>query len=216
MGSRLLPWSTLAIGLALGAAVAYWVRSTPASAPASDSSAPGSARLAVALEEPGENPEHLPRIPPADVLPPEAATHPEYFEHPADQGEQGAPESLPARIEYARLDKIVAKSDIPHRTVGAWDEAPDRADPGARRALVVVVEPSISDDALEALARDLRAQHTDARILNVRIFDSEDGARRASWVDGGQFAHEHLVGQVSINSALGLDVIRVRGRRVEP
>lgn len=215
MHSRLLPIWTLAIALAAGgiAGVALVLLMRPEPTP--EPTAPGAA-LAVALEEPEPNPQRLPRIPPRDLLPAEAASHPEYFDLSEGEVEGDAPESLPARIDYARLEKIAAESPIPHRTVGAWDEAPGSASPGARRALVVVVDPTISDADLEALARDLRAQHTDARILNVRIFDSEDGARRAGWVDGGALAHEHLVAQVSIHSALGLDAIRVRGRRIEP
>jgi hypothetical protein len=81
---------------------------------------------------------------------------------------------------------------------------------------VLVVDPAISDAELETLARDLRDQHRDAGILSVRIFDSEKGARRARWVDGGELAHRRLVARVSVNEALGLDLIRVRGRRIEP
>jgi hypothetical protein len=80
----------------------------------------------------------------------------------------------------------------------------------------MVVEPDVPDAELEALARDLRAQHGDARILSVRIYDSEEGARRASWVDGGELAHQHLVAEVNVNEALGLDAIRIRGRRIDP
>jgi hypothetical protein len=150
------------------------------------------------------------------MLPPEAESHPQYFEDLEGKAPPGAPEALPAEVEYRRLEKLVAQSEVPHRTLGAWDEAPDSPVPGSRRAFVMVVEPSLSDAELEALARDLRAQHGDARILNVRIYDSERGARRAGWVDGGALAHEHLVAEVNINQGLGLDAIRVRGRRVDP
>ncbi|MGH0037976.1 MAG: hypothetical protein ACQGVK_23340 [Myxococcota bacterium] len=215
MDRRIVPLAALALGLGIGAGVALWLRPeaeiVPVVVPHTG------ARVDIELEEPAPNPGNLPRVPPSDLLPPEAETHPEYFagEDAEPAGEQ-EPESLPAEVDYAVLDKLSVESEVPHQTVGAWDEAPDSAAPGLRRAFVVVVEPSISDANLEALARDLRAQHGDARILSVRIYDSEKGARRAGWVDGGALAHRHLVAQVSINQAQGLDLIRVRGRKIEP
>jgi len=213
MDRRFLPLATLAAGLAIGGALALWLAAPePPSAPP-----PGAVDMEVALEPPADNPEGLPRVPPPGLLPPEAETHPEYFQDlEGEAPEDATPESMPAVVEFARLDKLAARSDIPHQTVGAWDEAPESSTPGERRAFVVVVDPAIGDGALETLARDLRDQNRDARVLNVRIFDSEDGARRASWVDGGELAHRHLVAQVNVNEGLGLDVIRVRGRRIEP
>jgi len=215
MDRRFLPLATLVAGLALGAGVALWL-GTPEPAP-EPKPVPSGAELELALDAPEENPEGLPRTPPEGLLPPEAESHPEYFEDlEGDSSEAAAPESMPAEVDYPRLEKLAAASDVPHEMVGAWDEAPESSTPGQRRAFVVVVEPGMGDAELEALARDLRAQHRDARILNVRIYDSEKGARRAGWVDGGALAHQHLVAQVSVNEGLGLDVIRVRGRRVEP
>jgi hypothetical protein len=214
MDRRLIPVATLVVGLAAGGLLALWLRGEPAVEPVVEP-APGS-KLAVPLEEPPANPEGLPKYPPEGMLPPEAETHPRYFQDLEGEAPEPTPESLPAEVEYQRLDKLVAESEIPHRTIGAWDEAPESTVPGSRRAFVMVVDPSLSDADLEALARDLRAQHGDARILNVRIFDSEQGARRARWVDGGALAHEHLVAEVNINQALHLDAIRIRGRRVDP
>jgi len=213
MDRRFLPLATLVVGLAIGAGVALWLApSEPASTPP-----PAAADLEVALVPAEDNPEGLPHTPPEGLLPPEAETHPEYFEDLEGRApEDVAPESMPAEIEFARLEKLSAESDVPHEMVGAWDEAPESSTPGQRRAFVVVVKPDIGDAALEALARDLRDQNRDARVLNVRIFDSEEGARRAAWVDGGALAYRHLVAQVNVNEGLGLDVIRVRGRRIEP
>jgi hypothetical protein len=214
MGSRLVPVLTLVVGLALGAIVARWW-GAPDDPGAKQAGAP--VDLEVALEEPAENPDGLPRFPPEGMLPPEAETHPQYFaEEAEEEGADREPEALSPEIDFQQLEKLSFQSEVPHQTVGAWDESPESDSPGQRRAFVVVVEPQISDAELEALARDLRDQHRDARILNVRIYDSEKGARRAGWVDGGELAHRHLVAQVSINEGLGLDVIRVRGRRIEP
>lgn len=215
MNPRLLPVLTLVVGLGGGAALALWLRGPAEPVPPGEAVA--GRPIEVPLAAPPENPERLPRTPPEGLLPPEAKTHPEYFqdlegEPPSDD----APEALPAEIDYARLEKLSAESDVPHRTLGAWDESPEDPTPGQRRSFVVVVEPGLGDAELEALARDLHRQHADARILTVRIFDSEKGARRAGWVDGGALAHQHLVAQVHRNEALGLDVIRIRGRRIEP
>ena len=211
MDRRRIPLLTLVLGVAIGVGIALVAMRSPD--PPSQPDAAG-ARVDIALEDPPEGTGDLPRLPPEGLLPPEAETHPEYFqEEPAPED---PPQALPAEIDYPRLEKLAVESEVPHRSLGAWDEAPDSSTPGARRAFIMVVDPQISDPALEALARDLRDQHRDARNLNVRIFDSEEGARRARWVDGGALAHRHLVAQVTRNEGMGVDTIRIRGRLIEP
>jgi hypothetical protein len=114
--------------------------------------------------------------------------------------------------------KLVARplSREPHQVIAAWDEDAEAAAPGQRRAFVLAVTPLQSDASLEALARDVRAENRDARLLDVRIFDDPAAAAAPRFADGGRSARAHLVAEVQRNEAAGLDVIRVRGRSVAP
>jgi hypothetical protein len=128
------------------------------------------------------------------------------------------PSGSAARLELPVFDKLVAAplSREPHQVLGAWDEDRDSARPGDRRAFVLAVSPSQSDSSLEALARDIRAQNLDAKILEVRIYDDAAAAIAPRLLDSGQAARAHLVAEVQRNPAAGLDVVRVRGRELPP
>jgi hypothetical protein len=119
---------------------------------------------------------------------------------------------------YPVFDKLVSKplSREPHQLLGAWDEDEGSSQPGERRAFVLAVSPGQSDASLEALARDVRARNLDARVLDVRIYDDAGAAIGPRMLDSGQSARQHLVAQVSRNSAASLDTIRVRGRSLDP
>lgn len=135
---------------------------------------------------------------------------------PADPDEK---RDLPSKIEYP-LDPKLAElplSDVPHRVVGAWDEATGEPELGARRGLVLVVEPGLSDADLENLARDVLDRHRDAEMLMLRVFDSPEAAVAPSHLDGGAFPASHLVVELSRNPLIDEGIrLRVRGRPVEP
>jgi hypothetical protein len=206
---------TLILGIALGAGAMWMARSgdeEPAIVPTPVSLAGSEVPpIDLAAEETG-----LERIPPPDSLPPEAEKYPQYFEDL--EGKAGdEPTTLPPTVEYPRLEKFTQQpmSPVPHRLLGAWDEDHTSSSPGLRRAFVVVVEPGVSDAHLEALARDIRLQHAGSVILDVRIYDSERAAIQSRAIDGGALAFQHLVAEVKKNDRIPLDVIRVRGRRID-
>jgi hypothetical protein len=204
----------LSLGITLGAG-AVWLAGRggdePAIVPTPVSLAGNPAPLDPAAEGTG-----LARIPPPEALPPEAEKYPQYFEDlegkPSDE-----PETLPPTVEYPRLEKLVSEplSQVPHRVLGAWDEDHASSTPGIRRAFVMLVEPGISNAELEALARDIRLQHGDAVILDVRVYDSERAAVQSQAIDGGALAFQHLVAEVKKNDRIPLDVIRVHGKRID-
>ena len=135
-----------------------------------------------------------------------------------------APDPTPVRVavdgkpSLPRFEKLVAKplSSEPHQVLAAWDEDEASSTPGERRAFVLAVSPSLSDDALAALARDVRAGNRDARLLDVRIYDDADAATGPRIADSGHNARAHLVAEVQRNEAAGLDLIRVRGKSLDP
>jgi hypothetical protein len=204
--------AALVAGVAVGAAGTAWWRGRSAQ--------PWAPQVVSAVERPkpppAATPEAAPPLPPPDALPPEAKTHPQYFSDQESQPEK-AP-VIPARVDFPRLGKLAGEplSELPHEVIGAWDESPDSPDPGRRRAFVVVVDPATSDAQLAALARDIRRSEIDAPMLSVRIYDSEDDARVPGVTDGGARGFAHLVAEVKRNDAAGLDVIRVRGKKIEP
>ncbi len=157
-------------------------------------------------------------LPPQGSLPPEAEKYPQYFEDlGGEPTEEEEPTAIPTRIEYPMAEKLLPPepvSEVPHEVVGAWDEARDSPEPGRRRAFVVVVKPDASDAEIEALARDIRASQ-DSPMLDVRIYDSAKAARDTGMLDGGAARYEHLVGEIKVNQAVPIDLIRVRGRRID-
>lgn len=184
-----------------------------AAGPASDS-APRTAPAPTADSEPGEL-----EAADAGARRPVAANPGRDWRHSGDPEEALEPlERLPTRIDYPLLSKYVATpmSEIPHDLVAAWDELPDSEELGERRVLVVVVDPTISDADLEALARDVRARHRDADFLRLRVFDSRTAAGRPSWTDGGASRRAHLVADLRRSARSGREQLDVRGRSVAP
>jgi hypothetical protein len=106
-------------------------------------------------------------------------------------------------------------SGIPHRVVRGWGASEDRVQAG-RVGAYVVVDPSISDEELIQLARDIRDYHRGANAVAVRILDSEEAATYDYHEDGGVRRDQHLVGRVQRDTALGVDAIQVRGESIEP
>jgi hypothetical protein len=204
----------LILGIALGAG-AMWLTGRragePAIVPTPVSTTGSRAPLDPAAEGTG-----LERIPPPDALPPEAEKYPQYFQDLEGKASD-EPETIPATVEYPRLEKFASRpvSQVPHRVLGAWDEDHASSTLGKRRALVLVVEPGMSNGELEALARDIRLQHADAVILDVSIYDSERAATQSRAIDGGALAFRHLVAEVKKNDRIPLDAIRIRGRRID-
>jgi hypothetical protein len=82
--------------------------------------------------------------------------------------------------------------------------------------MVAVVDPSTSDKDLETLARDILDRNRDSVILSVRIYDSAEAAKSSPTIDGGALAFEHLVAEISRNTAIPNETVRVRGRLIEP
>jgi hypothetical protein len=107
-------------------------------------------------------------------------------------------------------------SEVPHQVVGAWDEQPDSARLGSHRTFVAVVDPSISNSELEAFLRDIRQKHRDAEVLDVRVYDSAEAARRPSYLDGGEMRQRHLVAEIKRNDRLAFESIEIRGVPVAP
>ena len=106
-------------------------------------------------------------------------------------------------------------STVPHRVVRGWGAHGAGQVPGFVGAIVVVA-PSIPDERLVQLARDIRAYHGDAKALSVRILDSERAGLYDRHADGGALLAKHLVGRVSRNVELGMDRITIRGEEIEP
>jgi hypothetical protein len=205
--NRFLPLVTLLVGLAVGGAAVWMLRQPEATPPAE----PAPSLPEAPLDERAEIQA------PADVrVPTDLELDPErkYYSPPPED----PPADVPTKVEYPLVEKYLQQSfsEIPYTLVGAWDERRDEPQRGIRRAFVAVVDPAISDADLETLARQIRSQHEDAEILNVRIFDSEDAATRPTWLDGGAYAWEHLVAEVKRNTRVPAEVIRVRGRLLTP
>ena len=117
----------------------------------------------------------------------------------------------PLQEKYAAL----SLSAVPHQVVGAWDEAPNARSLGERRSFVLVVDPEIANRRLERLVRDVRKRHGDASSLSVRIYDSREAAITPAPVEGGAFDLSNLLAQLRRDPD-GSEVMRVRGRRVQP
>jgi len=136
-----------------------------------------------------------------------------------DEAQADAPPALPpTQVQYTVAEKYGGQklSEVDHRMLGAWDDARDTQTPGRHRSFVLVVDPDLSDQQLESLARDVHQLHHDADRLDVRIYDRENAATDARVTDGGRYAHAHQVAQVKRHRGLDVDVIRVRGRIVGP
>ena len=105
-------------------------------------------------------------------------------------------------------------SPVPHQVVRGWGALGAGEVPGVVGAFVIV-DPEIADEQLAELARDIRAYHSDADALSVRILDSEHAARYDRHSDGGALAAAHLVGLINRNEQFGTDRVEIRGRVIE-
>jgi hypothetical protein len=128
-----------------------------------------------------------------------------------DEPEAADGEPAPDLLLYEREPM----SRVPHQVVRGWGASEDRQQAG-RVGAYVVVDPSISDQELIQLARDIRDYHGGANAISVRILDSEEAATYDYHEDGGERRDQHLVGRVQRDTALGVDVIQVRGDAIEP
>jgi hypothetical protein len=139
---------------------------------------------------------------------------PRAKEEPASPLEQ---EPQPGEVSMPIQAKLVAEplSEVPHEVIGAWDEQPDSPRPGSHRTFVAVVNPGISDSELEALLRDIRQRNRGAEVLDVRVYDSAEAARRPSYLDGGALRQRHLVAEIKRNDRLSFESIEIRGAALE-
>jgi hypothetical protein len=175
-----------------------------------------------APEVPGTAPEppERPTLAPPGVVGPSVA--------PEAPPAAAVPEPPPAAGHVHEPDAEAAKPDddlllyerepmsrVPHQVVRAWGATEDRQQAG-RVGAYVVVDPSISDQELILLARDIRDYHRGATAVTVRILDSEEAAAYDYHEDGGVRRDQHLVGRVQRDTALGVDAIQVRGETIEP
>jgi hypothetical protein len=105
-------------------------------------------------------------------------------------------------------------SAVPHRVSRAWGLSDD---PGQRKLIgaYLIVEPGISDAELMKLGRDLIDYHRDAKILAVRVYDSEQAASYDRETDGGKLADDHLVARIVNDSVRKQRGMYIRGRWVE-
>jgi hypothetical protein len=128
------------------------------------------------------------------------------------------PEPPPTQVYFPVDEQLAGEklSEVPYQTLGAWDDEEAPGTVGAHRALVLLVDPGISDADLEGLARDVYRAHQDADRLDVRIYDRQDAAEDPRLMDAGRYAASHQLAQITRHRGLGVDVIRVRGRVVEP
>ena len=101
-------------------------------------------------------------------------------------------------------------SPVPHAVVRGWGARGGGRVPGIV-GVYVVVDPSISNESLEELARDIRDYHYDAAALSIRIFDSEHAATYDRHSDGGALAADHLVATVNRNDRFGTARTEIRG-----
>ena len=105
-------------------------------------------------------------------------------------------------------------SHVPQQMLRSWIRT---AQPGAPAVggMTLVVDPNLSTGELDRLARDVHQRSLGAQIFHARIYDSEEAATYDKHSDGGAMAERHLVAVVTRNTPRGLDVIRVRGVKIE-
>ena len=106
-------------------------------------------------------------------------------------------------------------SSVPHRVARAWGMTGDSQPLGLVGAYLVV-SPETSDAELTNLCRDILNYHREAKVLGVRILDSEGAATPQRDGYGGELAEQHLVARVSRDRSLGVETCLVRGEVVKP
>lgn len=97
----------------------------------------------------------------------------------------------------------------------SWGGAPGSGSSGPRE-IHLVVEPGLGTHELEQLLRDALAQHAEAEVLTIRIYDSEAAVTYDRHSDGGALAERHLVASMSRHRRLGVESLRVRGVDLDP
>ncbi len=122
-----------------------------------------------------------------------------------------APDASPA----AGADPPALLSSVRHRVLRSWGAAAGSG-PSGPRELHLVVEPSLGTRELEQLLRDAFAQHAEADVLTVRIYDSEAAVTYDRHSDGGALAERHLIASLSRHRRLGVESLRVRGVELDP
>jgi hypothetical protein len=138
---------------------------------------------------------------------------------PAQPAEPVAPEPAvppaPRTGDLAIYDRK-PMSTVPHQVARAWGLSAAEPSQRGRVGAALVVDPGITDAELMQLGRDLLAYHRDAKIVAIRIYDSEDAAGYDRETDGGALADQHLVGRVVNDPVRGLRGMFVRGKWIEP
>lgn len=154
-----------------------------------------------------------PRPRPVTESPGEAYEEPPDYSHDVAEGDHDYAVVEDPTGDLALYEEV-PMSPVPHHVVRGWGARGAGAVPGVV-GVFVIVDPEIGDEQLAELARDIRAYHSDAEALSVRILDSELAARYDRHSDGGALAAAHLVGLVNRNEQLGTDRIEIRGRVLE-
>jgi hypothetical protein len=162
----------------------------------------------------------MPRTPPAEppAAEPSAAVDvapvdEKRAEAPDPHGDEHAPAPSGDLEHYAKRPM----SAVPHRVVRGWGASEENSQLGLVGAYVVV-EPGISDAQLTQLCKDIQRYHRDAKVLSVRILDSEEAATYDRHIDGGALANRHQVASVKRDPTLGVKdgEILVRNKLVKP
>jgi hypothetical protein len=166
-------------------------------------------------------PAAIQRMPPAG--PPAAEPTQPVDVAPSDERAAEAPEAQ-GDLQHAAapsgdLEHYAKRplSAVPHRVVRGWGASEENSQLGLVGAYVVV-DPGISDAQLTQLCRDIQKYHRDAKVLSVRILDSEEAATYDRHIDGGALGNRHVVASVKRDPTLGVKdgEIRVRDKLVTP
>jgi hypothetical protein len=147
--------------------------------------------------------------------PPEPWSAPPLRAKTAKQPELQGPRVAPASSGDLGVYAERPMSAVPHQVARAWGLTGDPQQLGLVGAFVVV-KPGISNEELAKLCRDIQAYHRNAKVLGVRVFDSEEAANYDRSTDGGGLAAQHLVARVGRDASLGVDTCVVRGEVVKP
>jgi len=105
-------------------------------------------------------------------------------------------------------------SRVSHRVARSWGRDTEGRPKGAL-GLTVIVDPSISNAEIFLLAEDIIDANSDAEIMNVQIFDSEEAASPEAHSAHDPLIRDHMVGQVFVNGRSGIRKVKVRGEVVD-
>jgi hypothetical protein len=179
---------------------------------------------------PVPSPEPRAAMAPAPAAPPRARASPSPLQAKARLPEAPAPSESPALPEPPEppeaeppssgtgdlaIYEQAPMSAVPHRVVRAWGLTDDRKNRGLVGASLIV-EPGMPESQLVQLGRDLLEYHRGAKIVAVRVFDSEEAATYDRHIDGGVMAEAHLVARVVSDPKSGVRGMYVHGKWMEP